>query len=164
MSCCEKCRVFSIISYLLWLTAQWHSVESLCRVLIQTRKNNLFFFDCIWLNQLRITQVTRRCVPQTERAASKAFQKATFSSLECVICLWWLSLRRFESSATASNVPRTIWLLWLSSMCLWLPFPPQTQEHLGAKTALFSSNNYKLKTSSPSVILMFIYTFIVICS
>lgn len=147
MSCCVK--IFSIVSYVLWLTVQWHSIESLCRVLIQTRKNHLFFFDCTWLNQLWITQVTRRCVPETERATSKAFQKATVSSLECVIWLWWLSLRRFESSATASNVPRIIRLLWLSSMWLWLPFPSQTQEHLGAKTALF---NYTLKTSSPSVI------------
>lgn len=162
MSCCVK--IVSIVSYLLWLTAQCHSIESLCRVLIQTKKNHLFFFDCTWLNQLWITQVTRRCVPRRERATSKAFQKATVSSIECVIWLWRLSLHRFESSATASNVPRIIWLLWLSSMRLWLLFPPQTQEYLGAKTDIFSSNNYTLKSSSPSVILMFIYTCIVICS
>lgn len=43
-------------------------------------------------------------------------------------------------------------------------FRPKLRNISEQKTTLFSSNNYLLKTSSLSVILMFIYTFIVMCA
>ncbi len=153
----------------MWLTAQWHSIESLCRVLVQTRKNHLFFFDCTWLNQLWITQVTRRCVPhnpQTAAESSKAFQKATIPSLDLTFVIdfdgYPYTCLNHQLLPLMSREPYGVF--GYHSYNSGCHFRPKPRNILEQKTALFSSNNYLLKTSSLSVILMFIYTFIVICA